>query len=51
MMDNHNDNNQTVQDIFSPTCPFYQRPPKGAGVPVGMGGEEKRKGVSDGDNG
>jgi hypothetical protein len=38
MMDNHDDNNQTVHGILSPTRLFSQRPPKGAGAPVGMGG-------------
>jgi len=38
MMDNHDDNNQTVHGILLPARPFSQRPPKGAGVPVGMGG-------------
>ena len=49
MMDDHDDNNQTVHGIHLPACPFSQRPPKGAGAPVGMGGEERRKGMSDGD--
>ncbi len=38
MMDDHDDNNQTVHGILSPTCPFSQCPPKGVGVPVGTGG-------------
>ena len=37
-MDNHNDNNKTVHGILLPACPFSQRPPKGVGAPVGMGG-------------
>jgi hypothetical protein len=51
MMDNHDDNNQTVHGILSPARPFSQHPPKGAGVPVGMGGEERKKRMSDGNNG
>jgi len=51
MMDDHDDNNQTVHGIHLPACPFSQRPPKGGGAPVGMGGEERREGMSDGDNG
>jgi len=38
MMDNHDDNNQTLHGILSPARPFSQRPPKGAGAHVGMGG-------------
>ena len=37
-MDDHDDNNQTVHGILSPARPFSQRPPKGAGAHVGMGG-------------
>jgi len=48
MMDDQDDNNQTVHGILLPARPFSQRPPKGAGVHVGMGGEERRKGMSDG---
>jgi len=51
MMDDHDDNNQTVLGILSPARPFSQRPPKGAAAPVGMGGEERRKGISDGNVG
>ncbi len=51
MMDNHDDNNQTVHGILLPVRPFSQRPLKGAGVHVGMGGEVRRKGMSDGDDG
>ena len=51
MMDNQDDNNQTVHGILSPMCPFSQHPPKGTEAPVGMGGEERRKGMSDGSNG
>ena len=47
MMDDHDDNNQTVHGILSPVRLFSQRPPKGAGMPVGKGGEERRKGMSD----
>ena len=50
MIDNHDDNNQTVHGILLPMRPFFQRPPKGVGAPVGMGGEERRKGMSDGNN-
>ena len=50
-MDDHSDNNQTVHEILFPTRPFSQRPHKGTGAPVGMGGEERRKGMSDGDDG
>jgi hypothetical protein len=46
-MDDHDDNNQTVHRILSPMRPFSQRPPKGAGAPVGKGSEERRKGMSD----
>ncbi len=38
MIDNHDDNNQTVHGILLPMRPFSQRPPKGLGAPVGMGG-------------
>ena len=38
MMDNHDDNNQTVHGILSPARPFSQCPPKGVGAPVGTGG-------------
>jgi len=51
MMDDHDDNNQTVHWILLPACPFSQRPLKCAGAPVGMGGEERRKGMSDGNYG
>jgi len=51
MMSDHDDNNQTVHAILLLACPFSQHPPKGVGAPVGMGGEERRKRMSDGDNG
>jgi len=51
MMDDHDNNNQTVHGILSPMRPFSQHPPKGTGAPVGMGGEERRKGISDGNVG
>jgi len=42
MMDNQDDNNQTVHGILSPVRPFSQHPPKDAEAPVlGMGGEER----------
>ncbi len=50
MMDDHHDNNQTVHGILSSVHPFSPRPPKDAGAPVGMGGEERRKGISDGND-
>jgi hypothetical protein len=50
-MDNHNDNNQTVHGILLHVRPFSQRPPKGTGAPMGMGGEERIKGMSDRKNG
>ena len=50
-MDDKDDNNQTVHGIFLPMPPFSQRPPKGTGAPMGMGGEERRKGMSDSDDG
>ena len=50
-MDDHDDNNQTVHGILLTVRPFSQRPPKGGGAPVGMGGEERRKGMSDGNDG
>ena len=51
MMDEHDDNNQTVHGILSPTCPFSHRPPKSVGAPVGMGSEERRKRMSDDNDG
>ncbi len=51
MMNDHDDNNQTVYGILLPTHPFSQHAPKGTEAPVGMGGEERRKGMSDGDDG
>jgi len=51
MMEDHNDNNQTVHGILLPMCPFSQHPPKSVGAPVGMGGDERRKGMSDGNDG
>ena len=38
MIDNHDDNNQTVHGILLPMRPFSQCPPKGAGAHVSMGG-------------
>ena len=51
MIDGHDDNNQTVHGIHLSACPFSQRPHEGAGALVSMGGEERREGMSDGDDG